>query len=86
MFEFEEYKSVKHQISGWIMIFAFSAMLIGWCFFFHMMIPDSQPQWDFGQIDDIPASSKYSTHLRPDDINLPLQIAPPIIEQKSFKK
>jgi hypothetical protein len=86
MFKYEEYKTVKHQVWGWVMIFAFSAILLGWCFFVHMMVPDVPRQWDFGQLDDTPASSQFSTEPLLIEPNNPLQIEPPILEKENFKK
>jgi hypothetical protein len=85
MFEFEEYKKIR-QIYGWLIIIALSLLLISWCMIAHMLIPETERQWDFGVIDDTPASSKYSTVPTPEDKNVPLQIKADILEQKKFKE
>jgi hypothetical protein len=85
MFEFEEYKKIR-QVYGWIIIIALSASLISWCLIVHMIVPDTPRNWDFGTLDDTPASSKYSIQSPPTETNVPLQISPPILQQKLFKK
>jgi hypothetical protein len=59
--QFEEYRVVRGKIMGWVLLVIFSALVMGWGMFIHMMVPDIPRTWDFGALPDTPGISVYST-------------------------
>jgi hypothetical protein len=86
MFEFEEYHTPKRAVWGWVILIALSAFLIAWGMLIHMLCPDMPVKWDFGQADDTPSASKYSTQEPVYETNVPLQIDPAVLEKQKYKK
>lgn len=73
--EYEEFTLISGTWS-WVILIAFSALILGWGMFLEMMIEERPPQWDFGVLPDAPSQSAYSTVLPPGDVNVPYQIHP----------
>ncbi len=71
--EYEELTIIS-SITSWIILIVFPIIILSWGMFAEMIIPDIQPQWDFGVLPDTPSQSDYSTALSPSDINVPKQI------------
>jgi hypothetical protein len=87
MFDFEEYKTSRKQIWGWMMVLAFSMLIIGWGVFIHIIVRDVPREWDFGTLEDTPSKSKYSTVEPPADANdVPRQVEMPLLREERFKK
>lgn len=73
MEKYEEYKVVT-PFWGWVILVAFSIVVLGWGMLLMFIIPDTPRKWDFGTVPDTPAESVYSTAPRPRDVNVPRQI------------
>ncbi len=71
--EYEEFTLISGTWS-WVILIAFSALILGWGMFLEMMIEERPPQWDFGALPDAPSQSAYSTVLPPSDVNVPYQM------------
>ena len=72
--EYEEF-TVISTFWSWVILIAFSALIICWGMFVEMMAGEDQPRtWDFGALPDVPAQSTYSTVEPPVEVNVPLQI------------
>ncbi|MFZ0389500.1 MAG: hypothetical protein WAN36_03500 [Calditrichia bacterium] len=69
---YEEY-SVVSQTTGWIIIFAFTALILCWAVFVMVSVPDVPRQWDFGSLPDTPAKSVYSSAVPADSQQVPQQ-------------
>lgn len=80
--KYEEYKKIS-QATGWLLLIALSAGLIGWAMVLNMLIPDTERHWDFGALPDTPAESRYSTVEPAVDEPAPVQLElPPGLTQK----
>lgn len=72
--KYEEFTLIS-SFWSWVILIIFSATIMGWGMFVHMMVDREVPrQWDFGQYPDVPAESEYSTVPAPNNVNVPLQI------------
>ena len=72
--EYEEF-TVISTFWSWVLLIAFSALIMCWGMFVEMMAGEDQPRhWDFGVLPDVPSQSVYSTVAPPNDANVPLQI------------
>ena len=73
--EYEEF-TVISTFWSWVLLIAFSALIMCWGMFVEMMAGDVEPTrtWDFGALPDVPSQSPYSTVAPPNDVNVPLQI------------
>ena len=60
MERYEQYDVVSPRWA-WVMVIAFSASLIGWALLMHALVPDEPRRWNFGQLEDTPGESRYST-------------------------
>lgn len=61
------------QSTGWVLLLLFCAALIGYSLVLHLLIPDRPRTWDFGQLDQTPAESIYSTREPAMRVPEPLQ-------------
>ena len=71
--EYEEFTLIS-SFRSWVILIAFSALILGWGMFVEMMIEERPPQWDFGALPDTPSQSAYSTVLPPSEVNVPYQM------------
>jgi hypothetical protein len=72
--EYEEF-TVISSFWSWVLLIAFSIIIMSWGMFIKMMVGKEQPRtWDFGALPDVPAQSSYSTVKPPVEVNVPLQI------------
>lgn len=49
------------SLTGWIIVIALSACIIGWGLMVHDLVKDSPRHFDFGQLPDAPSESVYTT-------------------------
>jgi hypothetical protein len=72
--EYEEF-TVISTFWSWVLLIAFSILIMSWGMFIKMMVGREQPRtWDFGTLPDVPAQSPYSSVKPPVEVNTPLQI------------
>jgi len=71
--EYEEMTFIS-SLASWIILIAFSAIILGWGMFAEMIVAVAPPQWNFGQLPDTPGQSIYSTAEPNENIGVPYQI------------
>lgn len=81
---YEEYKLLP-QFWGWVLLILFSAGILGYAFFLHLLIPTPPRYWDHGALPDTPALSVYSTH-EPVPVMTEKKIISPLPEGKSLEE
>ena len=79
-----EGKYLPSQFWGWLILILFSGGLIGWAVWIHLIIPDVERHWDFGQSEFTPAESIYSTVELPGEM-APVQQLPTLPEAKPLQ-
>ena len=73
--KYEEYKLLP-QFWGWVILLAWSVSLIVWALWLHAIIPDTERQWSYGALPQVPAESIYSTVPAPREAEPRQQMEP----------
>jgi len=81
--KYDEYKLLP-QALAWVVLIAWSASLILWAVWIHLITPETERHWDYGQADFTPAESVYSTS-EPAPGAEPAQQIPTLPEAKPLK-
>jgi hypothetical protein len=81
--KYDEYKHLP-QFWGWVLLLAWTASLIAWGMWLHLVIPEEPRYWDYGQKPFTPAESIFSS-VRPPAGMEPAQQIPTLPEARPLK-
>ena len=56
-----EYVKELSPFWSWVLLIGFVLFVLGTGFHIHTAIPEAEPEWDFGALENVPGASVYST-------------------------